>query len=211
MKTKYATPILCALALLAGEVGSHFDRFLHLMPPGISERVLRARLRIEAPAIELRTVITAMSKKHHVKEAFIKSIIRAESGFKPEVVSNKGAIGLMQLMPETAQDLGADPRVPEQNVEAGTKYLGQLLYRYRNHKDAMVRAIAAYNAGPGWVDKYKGVPPFAETKAYVKRVLTYYHQYGGEPVILAASAKTKRANRTHRPARRQSDETTLAD
>src|SRR4051812_12176256 len=111
MKFKYATPVFFAVALLAGEVGSHFDRFLHIMPPTISDKVLRARLPIEAPAIELKTVISAMAKKHHVKEAFVKSIIRAESGFKPEVVSNKGAIGLMQLMPETAQDLGADPNV----------------------------------------------------------------------------------------------------
>lgn len=210
MKFKYATPVFFAVALLAGEIGSHFDRFLHMMPPKLSDKVLRARLRIEAPAIELKTVISAMAKKHHVKEAFVKSIIRAESGFKPEVVSNKGAIGLMQLMPGTAQDLGADPHIPEQNVEAGTKYLGQLLYRYRNHKNSMVRAIAAYNAGPGWVDKYKGVPPFAETKAYVKRVLTYYHEYGGEPVVLA-DVKEKRANHSHRPSRRTPGETALAD
>jgi soluble lytic murein transglycosylase-like protein len=212
MKIQYSIPVLFAFTLAAVEIGSHYRQIANVVEPKISEHLLKARLRIDAPAFELKQVISAMAKKHNVKEAFIKSIIRAESGFNPNVVSNKGAIGLMQLMPATAQDLGLDPKVPAQNVEAGTKYLGWLLKRYKNQRNPMVKAIAAYNAGPGWVDKYKGVPPFSETRAYVKRVLTYYEQYGGERVVIAqASTNGKRGTRSHRPARHRHADTELAD
>lgn len=211
MRFKYSIPVFFALALAAGELGAHYNQIVNAVQPKISDRLLRTKLQIEAPAIQLREVISAMAKKHHVQEAFIKSIIKAESGFKPDVVSNKGAIGYMQLMPQTAQDLGLNPKVPEQNVEAGTKYLGWLLNRYKNQRNPMVRAIAAYNAGPGWVDKYKGIPPFAETKAYVKRVLSYYHEFGGAPVVLAdASYKGRRAPRGGRAAHHHHD-SELAD
>ena len=112
-----------------------------------------------------------------MKPAFVKSIIRAESGFSPSALSSKGAVGLMQLMPETAREYGADPHVPEQNVEAGTHYVSWLLNRYAAKRDQMKRVIAAYNAGPGNVERYHGVPPFRETRAYVARVLKYYKQY----------------------------------
>ena len=134
-------------------------------------------LHIPAPAFTLNEVIRAACRKHQVSAAFVKSIIRAESGFSSTVVSPKGAIGLMQLMPETARELGADPTVPEQNVEAGTRYLGWLMQRYGKKHDQMKRAIAAYNAGPGNVDRYHGVPPFRETRAYVTRVLKYFKKY----------------------------------
>jgi soluble lytic murein transglycosylase-like protein len=80
----------------------------------------------------------------------------------------------MQLMPGTARDLGADPNVPEQNVDAGTKYLRDLLIKYEDKDDQVARAVAAYNAGPGAVDKYRGVPPYTETQTYVRRVLRDY-------------------------------------
>ena len=80
----------------------------------------------------------------------------------------------MQLMPGTARELGVDPNVPEQNVEAGTRYLRDLLIKYEGKDDQVARAVAAYNAGPGAVDKYKGVPPYMETQAYVRRVLLDY-------------------------------------
>ena len=134
-------------------------------------------MHIPAPAFTLNEVIRAACRKHQVKAAFVKSIIRAESGFSPTVVSPKGAIGLMQLMPETAREFGADPTVPEQNVEAGTHYLSWLLQRYGKKRDQMKRTIAAYNAGPGNVDRYHGVPPFRETRAYVARVLRYFKKY----------------------------------
>lgn len=103
-----------------------------------------------------------------LRRELVRSLVAAESGFKPEAVSPKGAIGLMQLMPGTARMYGADPRNAEQNVNAGAQYFRELLEKYNG--DA-VRALAAYNAGPGAVDKYHGIPPYPETQAYVSRVI----------------------------------------
>ena len=122
-------------------------------------------------------MIRAAAKKHHVSPALVKSIIAAESGFSAEVVSDKGAIGLMQLMPETARQFAADPHVPEQNIDAGTHYLSWLLRRYSDRRDQLRRTIAAYNAGPGAVDRFHGVPPFRETRVYLARVLRFYKAY----------------------------------
>lgn len=107
----------------------------------------------------------------------MKSIIAAESNFNCDAISDKGAIGLMQLMPDTASEYGVDPTVPEQNVEGGAHYLSFLLYKYRHYKNGLSRAIAAYNAGPGMVDHYGGIPPFRETRAYVARVLRFLHEF----------------------------------
>ena len=114
------------------------------------------------------------AKRHGLPESLVRSIVKAESNGNPRAVSPKGAIGLMQLMPATARELGADPTVPEQNVDAGTRYLKQLLAKYEEKDDQVARAVAAYNAGPGAVDKYHGVPPYRETQVYVRRVLNSY-------------------------------------
>lgn len=106
--------------------------------------------------------------------ALVSSVIRQESGFHVDALSPKGAIGLMQLMPGTARDLGVNPRVAVENIEGGTRYLTELLKKYEGHDDQVVRALAAYNAGPAAVDKYNGVPPYAETRAYVRRVVKNY-------------------------------------
>ena len=99
----------------------------------------------------------------------------AESGFDPKAVSKKGAQGLMQLMPETANELDVgDPYDPEENILGGTRYLSRLMERFNND---MELAIAAYNAGPEKVDKYNGVPPYEETKTFIKRVMGFYEQY----------------------------------
>jgi len=135
------------------------------------------RLPIAAPRFTMNEIIRAVSRKYQVKTAFVKSIIAAESGFSPGVVSPKGAVGLMQLMPATAREFGADPAVPEQNVEAGTHYLSWLMHRYANRRDQMPRTIAAYNAGPGAVEHYRGVPPYRETRKYVSRVLRFFKKY----------------------------------
>ena len=114
------------------------------------------------------------AKRHHLPEALVRSIVKAESNGNQKAVSPKGAIGLMQLMPGTSRDLGADPTIAEQNVDAGTRYLKTLLAKYENNDDQVARAVAAYNAGPAAVDKYKGIPPYRETQNYVRRVLTTY-------------------------------------
>lgn len=129
---------------------------------------------------EAHAMIRAAALKHNVPAAFVKSIVAAESNFDPSVVSSKGAIGLMQLMPELALEYGVDPRIPEQNIDGGTRYLRVLIQRYQKSRDWLRRTIAAYNAGPGMVDKYRGVPPFKETRNYVARVLSYLKQFQRE-------------------------------
>jgi len=108
--------------------------------------------------------------------AIVHSIARAESGYREDAVSPKGAIGLMQLMPKTAAELNADPRDPAQNADAGARYLRDLLQKYENDPHQVSKAVAAYNAGPGAVDKYHGVPPYSETIQYVNRVLKQYEK-----------------------------------
>ena len=105
---------------------------------------------------------------------FIESVMATESAYHADALSPKGAIGLMQLMPSTARTLGVDPHDPRQNVAGGARYLRDLLVKYAGHDDQVLRALAAYNAGPGAVDKYHGIPPYPETTAYVRRVLKHY-------------------------------------
>ncbi len=120
------------------------------------------------------------AKKHGLPPALVRSVVKAESNYRANAVSPKGAIGLMQLMPGTAKILGVDPTNPEQNVDAGTRYLRELLARYEDKDDQVARAIAAYNAGPGAVDKYHGVPPYRQTQDYVRRVLKSYDKLKGD-------------------------------
>ena len=117
------------------------------------------------------------AEKHRVDPAVLKSIMKAESSFRTDAVSPKGAIGLMQVMPGTAEELGYDASDPEENVHAGAAYLSFLMNRYRGKRNGLQLAIAAYNAGPRNVDRHHGIPPFRETRSYVKRVLTYYRDY----------------------------------
>lgn len=123
------------------------------------------------------SLIVRAARAQRLEPALVKAVIAAESDFNPRAVSRKGAQGLMQLMPETAHTLGVrDAMHPEQNVRGGTRYLRAMLDRYQD----VSQALAAYNAGPTAVDRYRGVPPFKETQAYVARVLDYYHGYHPE-------------------------------
>jgi soluble lytic murein transglycosylase-like protein len=128
---------------------------------------------------DVRALISAAAQRHRIPEAFLKSIVAVESNFDSAAVSPKGAIGLMQLMPTTAHQYGADPTIPEQNVDAGSRYLRCLIERYRKSRNPLTRVIAAYNAGPGAVDRYRGVPPFRETRGYVVRVLALLRRSEG--------------------------------
>jgi len=112
-----------------------------------------------------------------VSPALVGAVMQVESGFDPRATSAAGAAGLMQLMPATAESLGvADPYDPAQNVRGGAAYLHGLLERFHG---AVPLAAAAYNAGPGAVERYGGIPPYAETRAYVDRVMAAYRARGG--------------------------------
>lgn len=122
-------------------------------------------------------VIEQVAAELVLEPALIRAVIHAESAFNPQAISRRGAQGLMQLMPETAAMLGVqDPSQPEQNIRGGSLYLQQLLQSF----DGDIRlALAAYNAGPGAVRRFGGVPPYAETTAYIERVMILKQRYAG--------------------------------
>jgi soluble lytic murein transglycosylase len=124
---------------------------------------------------ELEPVIRRHSSQHQLHPALIRAVIKAESDFDPRAVSRAGAIGLMQLMPQTAIRLDVrDMYDPDDNVGGGTKYLRQLLDRFHGN---LPLALAAYNAGESAVDRYQALPPFDETRQYVRKVLRYYRTF----------------------------------
>jgi soluble lytic murein transglycosylase-like protein len=135
-------------------------------PAPVVEPVPPAAVEVKAPLTPPELADQA-ADKYGLPRWLVRSVMRAESGFQPQVVSPKGAIGLMQLMPGTAQTLGADPKDPAQNADAGARYLRDLLQLYDG---ALWHALAAYNAGPGAVAKYKGLPPYVETLRYIIRI-----------------------------------------
>ena len=120
-------------------------------------------------------IIRKAAQYHGVDFALVKAVIKAESDFNPYAVSSAGAQGLMQIMPSNFKSFDLDdPFDPERNITAGTRYLKYLIDRYNQD---LHLALAAYNAGPGIVDRYGDIPPFRETRGYVKRVLSYYDRF----------------------------------
>jgi len=142
---------------------------------------LYIRTSLKKPADYIReysTIINQASRRFGIESSLIKAVIKAESDFDYKAVSRKGARGLMQLMPETMDQMEVkDPFNPEENIFGGTRYLSLLLERFNNNKKL---ALAAYNAGPERVEKYQGVPPFPETKSFISKVLNYYFKYRSE-------------------------------
>ncbi len=164
--TAAAAPVLGS-GPLHERVQSHRESF-ELFVGAADERAVSDRMR-EVPYGGL---ISGAAERHGVDPLLVAAIVRAESSFDTEAVSPRGALGLMQMMPTTAEQLGvADASDPSQNLDAGTGYLADLLQRFDND---LVLALAGYNAGPGAVDRFDGVPPFRETRGFIGNVLRSY-------------------------------------
>lgn len=158
----------------------------------------------------LNQMVNGAGARHQIDPDFINSVIRAESGFNNRAVSKKGAQGLMQLMPQTASQLGvANAFDPKANVDGGTKYLRELLEKYNFD---VPKALAAYNAGPKRVDQYRGVPPYYETQAYVARIIRDFNrQKIAENPALSRKSKTgSRHSSTTKALPRKSSGTKIA-
>lgn len=161
----------------------------------VQERAFRPRneLIVEGPdaVVELtwkvpfRDLIQRISAKYQIDPHLVAALVQQESNFNPTAISVDSAMGLTQMIPGTAQMLGvSDPNNPHQAIEGGVRYLKMLLKRFKGNVEY---ALAGYNAGPGNVEKYRGVPPFSETRDYVRRIMTRYREKAGG--ALAASAK----------------------
>ncbi|WP_321475092.1 lytic transglycosylase domain-containing protein [uncultured Paludibaculum sp.] len=129
-----------------------------------------------------KKLVTEAALRYGLPPAIVHALAMTESAYQPNAISRAGAIGVMQLMPGTAQSLNADPNDVEQNIDAGTRLLRELLVKYENDPNPVRRALAAYNAGSGAVAKYNGVPPYRETQTYVEKVIErYWKQVNAQP------------------------------
>lgn len=138
---------------------------------------------VPLPDVDLEPLIAQHSGSQNLDPKLVRALIQTESGYNPRALSNKGAMGLMQLMPATASLLNVrNPYDPDDNLRGGTRYLRQMIDRFAGRVEL---ALSAYNAGPGAVERHRGIPPYAETRDYVRRVLALYR--GGEAGLPAVS------------------------
>ncbi len=179
-----------ALLSLAGggEMEMALGEFEGFLPDEVYEEILR-----DAPAGSgpeaIRALARKAAKRHGLDPSLVLAVIAVESNYQPAAVSSKGAQGLMQLMPRTAASLGvANSLDAAQNIDGGSRYLRQLLDLYQGD---MTKALAAYNAGPGAVQRHGGVPPYKETRAYVTRVIK---RAGAEKKTVQGQSQAASAN-----------------
>ena len=159
---------------LPAQLVSGFEEEEMVTPEPVAAAIAPA---VATQAQDPKTLVRDAAKRSGLPPEFVESVAQVESGFRPGAISPKGALGVMQLMPETARTLGADPRDTAQNIDAGTRLLRELLIKYDGD---VVKALAAYNAGQGAVDKYQGLPPYNETRWYVKKVIDTYQKAVGQ-------------------------------
>jgi hypothetical protein len=153
-----------------GEMGVPVSLIRGVVPDEVIDEL------VPVPGGDLRVLATEAARRHGLDPELVLAVAGVESAFQPKAVSPKGAQGLMQLMPGTASDMGVlDAFDSDQNIRGGARYLGLLLHDFGGNERL---AAAAYNAGPGAVQRYKGVPPYAETQVYVERVATLRRRYG---------------------------------
>lgn len=175
-----AKPFNEVLKTSAEETGQAKNIFSIDAPPNIPFGVLSVGSKLKASndsnnfktKSEIMDLIDETCEKYDMDSKLVKALVKQESGFNPDAKSKAGALGLMQLMPKTAESLGVkDPMNPKDNIDGGVRYLKQMLERFNGNK---ILALAAYNAGPNAVSKYNGVPPYKETQNYVKSILSMY-------------------------------------
>ena len=151
-----------------GEVGVPASMLRGIVPDEVLEEIRPTG----AGPVDLERLVAEAAERHSLDPALVMAVVGVESGFQAQAVSSKGAQGLMQLMPRTAREMGvADAFDPAANLDGGSRYLSSLVARYEGD---LTRALAAYNAGMGAVARHGGVPPYAETRRYVQKVLGRY-------------------------------------
>jgi soluble lytic murein transglycosylase-like protein len=180
-------PALAAAAGVRVEIGANGRKVIINENPVQRSRRLAGRL-VPVPDSDLEPMIARHSGNQNLDPKLVKAVIQVESGYNSRARSNKGALGLMQLMPDTASLLNVrNPFDPEENLRGGTRYLRQLLDRFAGRVEL---ALAGYNAGPGAVEKHKGVPPYAETRDYVRQVMALYRGPGEVDFTTTAASRS---------------------